>query len=101
MFDWVIIILYSDKLAFDDLQFIYQANCSTNMCTWMVIETIDYFSRNGSEVFTSVMDMRKAFDNVKRSMLFTKLLQKGVPEIYIRLLMVMSNGMDYYHTHSQ
>ena len=35
------------------------------------------------------MDTRKAFDNVKRSMLFTKLLQKGVPEIYIRLLMVM------------
>ena len=76
VFDWVIIILYSDKLAFDDLQFSYQANCSTNMCTWMVVETIDYFSRNGSEVFTSVMDMRKAFDNVKRSMLFTKLLQK-------------------------
>ena len=89
VFDWVIVILYSDKLAFDDLQFSYQANCSTNMCTWMVVETIDYFSRNGSEVFTSVMDMRKAFDNVKRSMLFTKLLQKGVPEIYIRLLMVM------------
>ena len=87
--DRVIIILYSDKLAFDDLQFSYQANCSTNMCTWMVVETIDYFSRNGSEVFTSVMDMRKAFDNVKRGMLFTKLLQKGVPKIYIRLLMVM------------
>ena len=33
--------------------------------------------------------MRKAFDNVKRSILFTKLLQKGVPKIYIRLLMVM------------
>ena len=46
--DWVIIILYVDKLAFDDLQFSYQANCSTNMCTWMVVETIDYFSRNGS-----------------------------------------------------
>ena len=55
----------------------------------MVVETIDYFSRNGSEVFTSVLDTRKAFDNVKRSILLTKLLQKGVPEIYIRLLMVM------------
>ena len=87
VFDWVIIILFSDKLAFDDLQFSYQANCSRNMCTWMVVETIDYFSRNGSEVFTSVMDMRKAFDNVKRIMLFTKLLKKGVPEI--RLLMAM------------
>ena len=55
----------------------------------MEVETIDYFSRNGSEVFTTVMDMRKTFDNVKRSMLFTKLLQKVVPGIYLRLLMAM------------
>ena len=89
VFDWVIIILYSDKLELDDLQFSYQANCSTTMCTWMVVETIDYFSRNGSEVFTSVMDMSKAFDNVKHSLLFMKLLQKGIPAIYLRLLMVM------------
>ena len=37
-FDWVIIILYSDQLAFDDLQFSYQANSSTNKCTWMIVE---------------------------------------------------------------
>ena len=65
IFDCVIIILCSDKLAFDDLQFSYQVNCSSNMCTWMVVETIDHFSRNGSEVFTSVMDMTRASDNVK------------------------------------
>ena len=40
--------------------------------TWMVVETIYYFSRNGSEVFTSAMDLTKAFDNVKHKILFTK-----------------------------
>ena len=35
------------------------------------------------------MDMVKAFDNVKHSILFMKLLQKGVPAIYIRILMTM------------
>ena len=59
------------------------------MCTWMVVETIDFFSRNGSEVFTSVMDMTKAFDNVLHSKLFEKVLQRGIPVIYIRLLMVI------------
>ena len=77
VFDWVIIILYSDKLELDDLQFSYQANCSTNMCTWMVVETIDYFSRNGSDVFTSVMHMSTAFDNVKHSVLIHDILTEG------------------------
>ena len=91
IFDWVIILLYGDKLGLDELQFSYQKNCSTNMCSWMVIETIEYFVRNGSELFTCAMDMSKAFDKVKHSLLFKKLLTKGLPEIYIRLLLIMYN----------
>ena len=87
--DWVFIILCKDEFRLDDLQFSYQENCSTDMCTWMVVETIDYYSRNGSEVFTSVMDMTKAFDNVSHSKLFAKTIERGIPEIYIRLLMVV------------
>ena len=59
------------------------------MCTWMVSETIDYYSRNGSDVYMCAMDMSKAFDRVKHSTLFKKLLQRGLPAIYIRLLLVM------------
>ena len=86
LFDWVIIILYQDCLHLDQLQFSYQPNCSTTMCTWQVLETIDYFLRNGSEVFVCMMDMTKAFDNVKHSILFRKLLTKGLPPIVICLL---------------
>ena len=46
----------------DDLQFSYQPNCSTTMCSWIIIETFSYFLRNNSEVFTCTMDMTKAFD---------------------------------------
>ena len=89
IFDWVIILLYGERLNLDELQFNYQPNCSTNMCTWMAVETIDYFVRNESELFTCAMDMSKAFDKVKHSLLFEKLLIKGLPEIYIRLLLIM------------
>ena len=74
-FDWVIILLYQDNLHLDVLQFSYQPNCSTSMCSWMAIETIDYFLRN------------KEFDNVKHSTLFQKLLQRDFPPIMIRFLM--------------
>ena len=89
IFDWVIILLYGDKLGLDELQFSYQPNISTNMCTWMAIETIDYFTRNASDVYVCTMDMSKAFDKVRHSLLFTKLVSKGLPEIYSHLLIVM------------
>ena len=71
IFDWVIILLYGERLNLDDLQFSYQPNVSTNMCTWMAVETIQHFLRNGSEVFICAMDMSKAFDKVKHG-LFSK-----------------------------
>ena len=88
--DWVIIILlFGECLKLDDLQFSYQAGCSTVMCTWLAIETIDHFMRNGGEVFSCMMDMCKAFDMVKHSLLFRKLLDVNLSAIFIRLLMVM------------
>ena len=86
-FDRIILLLHGDKLGTDELQFGYQQKTSTNMCTWLAIETIDYFLRNGSEVFVGIMDMTKAFDNVKQSVLFWKLVDKGIPAIYLRLLL--------------
>ena len=59
------------------------------MCTWMAVETIEHFIRNGSDVFVCVMDMKKAFDTVKHSTLFNKLLERGIPKSYVRLLLVM------------
>ena len=89
MFDWIVLSLFGDSLGLDQLQFAYQAGCSTTMCSWMVIETISYFMRNGSEVFSCCMDMTKAFDLVQHSLLFRKLLQAGLPTIFIRLLLVI------------
>ena len=74
IFDWIILLLHGAKLSTDELQFGYQQKTSTNMCTWLAIETIDYFLRNGSEAFVGVMDMTKAFGNVKQIVLFWKLI---------------------------
>ena len=65
VFDYVILDIHGDKLTTDELQFGYQDNISTSMCTWLVVGTIEYFQRHGSNVYACVMDMTKAFDNVK------------------------------------
>ena len=51
------------------------------------METISYFTRNGSDVFTCLMDMRKAFDTVQHSVLFSKFLEQGMSHILVRYLL--------------
>ena len=43
--------------------------------------------RHGSEVYACTMDMTKAFDLVKHSLLFRKLITSGIPAIFIRILL--------------
>ena len=46
------------------------------MCTWAVVETVNFFTRNDSEVFGCSMDKTKAFDLCKFLILFCKMLNK-------------------------
>ena len=83
--DWIFIILFGTTFGLNDFQYAYQAGCSTTMCTWAVVETVDYFLHRGSEVFTCAMDMTAAFDLTLHSLLFSKMNAKGFPAIFIRL----------------
>ena len=71
-------------------------HCSTTMSTWMVIESISYFTWNGSDIFTCAMDMTKAFDMVQpestlvqHSLMFKKLINLRFSLIFTRLLIKM------------
>ena len=86
LLDWIITLLFGSSLQLHDLQFAYQPGISGNMCTYAVLETIDYFLRHGSEVFMCTMDMTKAFDMTVHSILFSKMLKAGVSAIFLRLL---------------
>ena len=86
LLDWVILLLFGESLGVDQLQFAYQPGASTTMCTWTAVETISYFLRNGSEVFTCLMDMTKAFDLVRHSTMFKKVVASGLSPIFIRIL---------------
>lgn len=85
LIDWVALILFGKTIGLDDLQCAYQGGASTSMCTWAVMETIGYFLRNGVDVFTCQTDMTKAFDLVRHSLLFRKIVDSFFPLIFIRL----------------
>ena len=85
LIDWIFLLLFGVHFGLNDFQFAYQAGCSTTMCTWAVLETVELFLNNGSEVFSCAMDMTKAFDLTLHSLLFRKMIAAGFPVIFVRL----------------
>lgn len=73
--DNVILILYGSDLASDDLQFGYKKKTSGTQCAWMALE-----------VKAAFFDCTKAFDKWLFLTLFSKLLDRGVPPIFVCVL---------------
>ena len=58
-----------------------------------------------TNIYCCLLDLKKGFDKVKFSLLFTKLLQKGMPPLFVRLLIFMymqqSCKVRWNQTHSE
>ena len=83
--DWVIFSLFESDLKPSELQFGFQKKNSTSMCSWTVIETVNYFNNRDTPVFSCFLDLSKAFDLVDFHKLFCK-LKNRISNIFIRLL---------------
>ena len=86
IFELVVIILWGHHLSSDSLQFGYKAKTSTTHCTWVVSEVMQHMLRGGINPVITVLDCSKAFDKCKFSLLFKRLLDKGLPPIVVRVL---------------
>ena len=85
IFDHILIVLSEPNLNPSCYQYGFQKGKSTGLCTWTLTETINFFRNRNTPVFLCLMDLTKAFDLVKLSLLFQKLSQKVSP-ILIRFL---------------
>ena len=89
LFDQVILVLWGHLLSSDSLQFGYKAGFSTTQCTWLVMEVASYFLRKGTPCIVTLLDCTKAFDKCKFDILFGKLVDRNVPAVVIRVLLVV------------
>ena len=87
--DLLILDRYYDYFYSCDLQFGFKKAHSTNHCTFVVKEVIDYYLHNDSDVYACTLDMQKAFDRVNIIKLFCKLLVRKLPVHIIRVLFLL------------
>ena len=87
IFDWILLLLFDSNLKTDQNQFGFESGSSTSMCSWTVVEVVNYFSRRGSPVYAALLDYRKAFDLVNHKKMFQNLIDRGINLIFLRLLM--------------
>ena len=85
IFDWILLILFGENLAPSYYQFGFMKGCSTTQCSWVVTETVNYFTNRNTPVYCCLLDLTKAFDKVEFSTLFQK-LRSHLPAVFLRLL---------------
>ena len=87
--DWVVLIKEESALCSSHLQFGFKKGMSTTQCTYSILETVNYYNFNKSNVFVLMLDASKAFDRVNYFNFFRELLKHDISPIVLRLLLYM------------
>lgn len=95
LFDQLLLNIFSSELLPSSLQFGFLKKSSTTLCTWTLNEVTNYFTNRGSPVYICLLDMTKAFDNIKLNILFEK-LRKRLPSVYLRLIIYIYMNQQCY-----
>ena len=89
LFESCILLLWGGHLSSNSLQFGYKKESSTTQAIWLVQEVVGHYLSNGSNPIVGVLDCSRAFDLTKWDVLFSRVLERGVPPIVVRAVMWM------------
>ena len=85
--------MYGDFLTSDNLQFGFKKETSCSHALFTLTESLKHFVNNGSKVHCTFLDASKAFDKVLLNGLYVKLIERGAPFSFIRILMALYSGL--------
>ena len=71
------------------LQFGFKKGLSTTKCTDSLLDIVDYYNYNKSDVSVLMFDASKAFDRVRYCTLFNELLDRDISFVFLRMLIII------------
>jgi exonuclease III len=86
LFEGVLLAIYGDYLKSDNLQFGFKKQSSCAHALFTFTQAVKYFNSSGSKVHCAFLDASKAFDKILHYGLFVKLIDRGVPDAFLRVL---------------
>ena len=86
IFEHALRILFQPYLTTSNYQYGFKRKSSTSHAIFSLKETINYYTSHGSNVYCSFLDASKAFDRLVHAGLFLKLLQRGIPLIFLETI---------------
>ena len=93
IFEHCLKFVFHDYLSTSSLQFGFKKKSSTSHALYCLKETVNYYIENGSRVYCAFLDASKAFDRLIHSGLFLKLLCRGVPKVFLDLIIFWYQGL--------
>ena len=88
LFDKMLLTLWGDLLASGSLQMGYKRGSSTAQCSYVVMETVSHFLREGTNPILVALDMTMAFDKCRFDILFKRAATK-LPAVVVRALIYL------------
>ena len=86
LFESVLLAVYGDFLQSDKLQFGFKKDSGCCHALFTFAEATKYFTSRGSKVHCAFLDASKAFDKILHFGLFAKLIDRGIPLAFLRVL---------------
>ena len=83
---FLVCLFIKSYLLTTDNQFGFKDQHSTDLCIFVLNECIRYYMSHGSNMYVCFLDATSAFDSLKHSKLFQKLIDRKIPLYIVRLL---------------
>ena len=86
LFEYCLLKKISPYLEISDAQHGFRPNHSTVTACTVLKETIYNYRKSKSDVYACFIDISKAFDSVDHEILMNRLIENGVPSIYVDII---------------